>query len=328
MISIIVPAYNAGNTINRAIESVLQQTYRDWELIIVDDGSMDNTFSVVDGYKDERIRIIKQDHLGPGAARNRGINEANGDYIAFFDSDDLIRSDYLQKLYDLIETNCADISMCSYRKVPLKMIDYEIRNGLLQAKTEYVNCESLSSEECCRCMFYKDKVMPYPFLKLFRKSVIGNARFPVDILLGEDLQFNFEVLKNVKGTIVYSPIELYFYIQNEESIIHSVDIKVASDFWHILNNYLNTAPQNCKNAIINRLFIAAYDFLSQSERQLSDGSFGIECRKFIKSNKSVVLKDEFASKKVRLLSLGTFISIRFVVLICKIARMIPNKKAV
>lgn len=328
MISIVVPAYNAANTIDRAIKSVLQQTYSDWELIIVDDGSIDNTISILKRYKDKRIHLIEQNHLGPGAARNRGIDEARGEYVAFFDSDDVIRSDYLQILYDLSESNNADISMCSYRKVPFDRIDYEIHNGILLAKNYDLKSECLSAEECYKCMFYKDRIMPYPWLKLFRRTAIGDVRFPEDILLGEDLEFNIEVLKNVNGKIVYSPIELYFYIQNDESIIHSVDISVASSFWRLLYGYFNSSPQNCKKAIINRLFIAAYDFLSQPTGQLNDSSFYSECMNFVKAHKSIVLKDGIATKKVRLLALGTFFSTRLVVFICRVVRIIPNKKAV
>lgn len=100
MISVIVPAYNSEMFIGKCIDSVLEQTYSNWELIAVDDGSRDNTFGILKKYAevDSRIRVIHQENQGPGIARNTGIAEAKGNYVVFIDSDDYIEKDYFQLL--------------------------------------------------------------------------------------------------------------------------------------------------------------------------------------------------------------------------------------
>ena len=99
-ISAIVPVYNIESLVGRCIDSVIAQTYSDWEMILVDDGSTDGSLNVLKSYeaKDSRIKVIHQDNAGPGPARNKGIQNASGDYIVFIDSDDVIKYDYFEKL--------------------------------------------------------------------------------------------------------------------------------------------------------------------------------------------------------------------------------------
>ncbi len=121
-ISVIVPVYNGEKSIKRCILSVLKQTYREFELLIVEDGSTDRTVEIVEKCidTDERIRLIKGTHKGVSAARNIGLEKAQGKYIAFVDADDEIMPDYLEILYGILRDNCAKIAVC----------------GLMHAKTE------------------------------------------------------------------------------------------------------------------------------------------------------------------------------------------------
>lgn len=99
-ISAIVPVYNTEKLVGWCIDCVIAQTYPDWELILVDDGSTDGSLSVLKKYetKDSRIKVIHQENAGPGLARNKGIQNASGDYIVFIDSDDVVKPDYFEKL--------------------------------------------------------------------------------------------------------------------------------------------------------------------------------------------------------------------------------------
>ena len=114
-ISVIIPAYNSEKYIGKSIESVQTQLFQNWELIVVDDGSKDNTFNVAESYanRDNRIRVIHQENAGPGIARNTGIAAANGDYIVFIDSDDYVEKDYFQLLSehdeDVVFINVRDV---------------------------------------------------------------------------------------------------------------------------------------------------------------------------------------------------------------------------
>lgn len=114
-ISVIVPVYNAENYVNRCIESVLAQTYTDWQMVLVDDGSKDESLKVCQRYADidSRISVIHQENAGPGVARNTGIAAAKGDYVVFIDSDDYVEKDYFQLLSeheeDVVFINVRDV---------------------------------------------------------------------------------------------------------------------------------------------------------------------------------------------------------------------------
>lgn len=112
MISVVIPSYNRSKTILRSVESVLNQTYTDIEVIIVDDGSTDDTEKVIKSISDLRVKYIKQENLGACVARNKGVELAKGDYIAFHDSDDVWHKDKLKKQFDIINNTNADVVIC------------------------------------------------------------------------------------------------------------------------------------------------------------------------------------------------------------------------
>ena len=118
-ISIIIPVYNIENYIGKCLDSLISQSFGDFEIICVNDGSKDNSLFVLEEYskKDNRIKVISQNNSGSGAARNRGLREASGKYVQFLDGDDYFEPQMLEKLYNLAEKHGADISACSSRKV-------------------------------------------------------------------------------------------------------------------------------------------------------------------------------------------------------------------
>ena len=117
MISVVLPSYNRAHILPRAIESILGQTYKDIELIIVDDGSSDNTAEVVGSFSDSRIVYVRQENAGACAARNNGIAHARGDYIAFQDSDDIWHHDKLEKQLATLQNTGADIVFCRMNRM-------------------------------------------------------------------------------------------------------------------------------------------------------------------------------------------------------------------
>ena len=117
MISVVLPSYNRAHILPRAIESILGQTYKDIELIIVDDGSSDNTAEVVGSFSDSRIVYVRQENAGACAARNNGIAHARGDYIAFQDSDDIWHHDKLEKQLATLQNTGADVVFCRMNRM-------------------------------------------------------------------------------------------------------------------------------------------------------------------------------------------------------------------
>ena len=115
-ITIIIPIYNCEKTINRCIDSILRQTYKNFELILVNDGSTDGTSRILCSYKDNRIKLINQENNGTGSARNTGLKYATGDYICFIDGDDYVVPSFLNETYELIKKYNAQIIACTYKK--------------------------------------------------------------------------------------------------------------------------------------------------------------------------------------------------------------------
>ena len=187
MISVIIPAYNAARTIRRCIQSVLDQTYTEWEMIIVDDGSKDDTLDICQSYDDSRIRVLHKENGGVSSARNMGLKFAQGDYIAFIDSDDFIESDYLQHLsqglgYDIV------ISGFCYENTPesssfhLKLAN---REAVGRELSKLINADKLC----------------YPWGRLFKRSIIEtyHIRFDEAMRFAEDNVFNWEYLCHINS---------------------------------------------------------------------------------------------------------------------------------
>ena len=116
MVSVIIPTYNRAHVLPRAIESVLKQTYTELELIVVDDASTDDTAAVMTAITDPRVRYVRKEHGGAAAARNRGIAEAKGEFIAFQDSDDVWHSDKLEKQLAYLQAERADAVFCAFHR--------------------------------------------------------------------------------------------------------------------------------------------------------------------------------------------------------------------
>ena len=118
LVSIIVPVYQVKNYVGECVESLLRQTYTNLEILLVDDGSTDGSGAICDEYArgDNRIRVIHQENQGLSSARNTGLDQAKGEYVAFVDSDDAVRLDYIETLYDLADRYQADIAVCAYER--------------------------------------------------------------------------------------------------------------------------------------------------------------------------------------------------------------------
>ena len=142
-ISVIVPVYNVEKYLRKCIESILNQTFREFELILVDDGSTDSSGKICDEYalKDSRIKVIHKENGGASSARNAGLDVAKGEYIGFVDSDDWIEMDMYGELYRLIKENNTDISVCGINNIK----DIKYKNENLKEKIQIIKKEG---EEC------------------------------------------------------------------------------------------------------------------------------------------------------------------------------------
>lgn len=215
MISIVVPVYNAQNLLAKAIDSVLQQSNANWELILVNDGSTDDSLNICTKYalQDKRIQVINQTNSGPSAARNKGISCAQGTYITFIDADDFVSPLYLEKLLaPFIESSEIDLSCAGY----FELSQFH-KNGLaLNDFQSHLEKKSINKEDFLRNIF--EGVTGVLWGKLFLNSIIKKNKILLNeqVKLSEDLLF---VSKYVTfcNSIALVKDSLYFYNRLDES---------------------------------------------------------------------------------------------------------------
>ncbi|WBW98616.1 glycosyltransferase family 2 protein [Oceanirhabdus sp. W0125-5] len=213
-ISIVVPVYNVERYLRKCISSILEQSFKDFELILVDDGSTDNSGRICDEYKekDSRIKVIHQENSGLSAARNIGIQTSEGKYITFIDSDDFIHPNMLEVLYNNLHTNKADISICDYNIVyEDKEVTKEFSNN---------NTKVYSNIEAVKKIVEKSKAsMIVACGKLYRRNLFCDIRYPVG-KYHEDEFVTYKLLyKSTK--VVVTDAKLYYYLQRSNSITGS-----------------------------------------------------------------------------------------------------------
>lgn len=223
-ISIIVPIYNVENYLKNCIDSILNQTFKDFELILVNDGSTDTSLDICEDYKyiDNRIKIVNKKNGGISSARNAGLNVARGEYIGFVDSDDYIHPQMYEILYNEIIKNKADISMCDFKKV------YEFDRKLLESS--FISCdeiEILNNEEALFELGEKNGVTyVVAWNKLYKRELFKDIKFKEGII-HEDEYIIHRLLYQV-NKLVYIKEKLYFYLQREGSIMDKkLDIDVV-----------------------------------------------------------------------------------------------------
>ncbi len=213
MLSIIVPVYNLEQYLPPCIESVLRQTYADFELILVDDGSTDGSLSLCRAYetKDPRVRAFHKENGGVSSARNLGLEHARGAYISFVDGDDYIEPDMYERLMDDLDRSGAGITACQ--------LDRVAPDGT-RTVVERPKAASYSTEDVAARFFENGFVkdcMYGPYNKVFRRECIGDVRFK-PYAYGEDILFVFETLKDA-GTVYISDYIGYHYRMRDGSAV-------------------------------------------------------------------------------------------------------------
>ncbi|WP_281324271.1 glycosyltransferase family 2 protein [Flavobacterium sp. IMCC34518] len=227
LISIVVPVYNVEKYLCRCIESILSQTYKYYELILVDDGSPDGCPSICDSYekKHENIIVIHKKNSGLSAARNSGIEIAKGKYIAFIDSDDYVHESFLEVLKNSMIENNVLMSMCYYRKV------YDSLRVEISDSKNIIVANDLEAMD----MLLNDQSRCSAWGKLYDIDLFKNVRFPVGKIM-EDMFVMPTIFEKAKFVAITSQ-DLYFYNQEGESITRSVfnykklDMVEAASFW-------------------------------------------------------------------------------------------------
>ena len=300
LISVIVPVYNVEKYLNKCVESIVNQTYKNLEIILVDDGSPDNCPQMCDAWakKDCRIKVIHKKNGGASSARNAGLDAATGEYIAFVDGDDYLSAEIYEKLLNLSLLYKAQIVRCG---VVRESVDgtREVW-GDEQAQAIQVRQKKLICDVCEAC-----GLLPVsPCNKLYSASVLNGVYFDLRFQYAEDVLFNFLAAKNTNQA-VYMDRPYYHYTNNENSASHQKFNEARFDE-HRVDDILLQETQDdaelyryCVKGDVMKSFRTLKEM---STNPVLKNRFG-EIRKRIVDHKFEILKDSIYSKAAKLKTL-------------------------
>lgn len=172
-LSVIVPVYNVQNYLRRCIDSIISQSFTNFELILVDDGSTDSSTEICDEYEktDQRIKVVHKSNGGLSSARNFGIDVAEGDYISFIDSDDWIEPTMFQDMLSCLESTHADICICGLRTV--------LENGEIEEEVKYNSSCTLSGSQATKILLLDKEIPSFAWNKIYKRALWHTIRFPI-----------------------------------------------------------------------------------------------------------------------------------------------------
>lgn len=306
LISVIVPVYNVENYLSRCVDSIINQTYSNLEIILVDDGSTDSSGIICDEYKkkDKRITVIHQENGGVSSARNRALDIIKGKYVVFSDSDDFVSKDYIMYLYKLLLKYKSDISICGLQSVGEK---YAVQN-----KREKSIVRVYDSRTALEMLCYQKEIANAPWGKMYKASLFNDIRYPVGRAYSEDLITTYKLIDK-SAKIVKGSKKIYFYYQRTDSVMHqSFSLKLMDKIEiseEVMKHIQEKYPELIKAAIC-RFFISNVQVLRVLPYK--DKKYQHEL-KFIKENirlyRKTVLCDSKAKKINRLVALASCLNV-------------------
>jgi len=224
LISLIIPCYNAERSLEKCLTSVINQSYSNLEIIIIDDGSTDGTSKIYEYFqiKDKRIKIFKQANSGVSKARNKGVKSATGEYICFVDSDDWVEPDYCSELYHLLVNENADISIIE--------ASYEDEDGNIVFNKPISQEKIFDGNRALILLLEDEEIQSHPWGKLYKAVFFKNVNFPENLKSFEDYSTLFKIFHKTTK-VAKSNKKLYHYIQREDSLSHNLSPETAYFFY-------------------------------------------------------------------------------------------------
>ena len=304
LVSVIVPVYNVEKYLKRCLDSIIEQTYKNIEIILVDDGSTDRSGEICDEYKkrDERIVLVRQKNKGVASARNSGLKKAKGELICFIDPDDFVKKEYVDILTKTIKMNNGDIAICGYCLVD------EDGNDFRKKKKYTGQLSTYSQEEAMKELFYQKAIDNSLCWRIFKKEVLKGIVFP-DGMIFEDYAVMYGILKNASQVLKIDTL-LYYYTQRDGSIMHlpfserNFDILKVSK---LLYNQISLEKPGLKKAVTSRFISACFYLLRVVDRKKYSAQYD-EIVENIRKYRRVVLFDNNAKKKIKVGILLSYIS--------------------
>jgi len=311
IISVIIPVYNTSLYLRQCLDSVIAQTYRNLEIILVDDGSTDDSGKICEEYaaNDDRIQVIHKENGGLSDARNAALEVVSGQYITFIDSDD-----YVDKKYIEVLAGCAKKEDCDFVEVSYIKFIGNIKNG--GGCTEQQRCTMYTQKEAMLDMLYRRKIKMYSWGKLYKAHVFSDLRFPKGKLF-EDMPTTWSAVKKV-SQVAYMDLPLYFYRQRSDSIVNSKYSTKKMDQRYIVKDIMNEVKADSElfMAAISKYFFCLLDLYTQVDKENMADRKILEDE--IRYYRGSVLRDKNNNWKMRLIALISCISFKTVKFLGKI----------
>lgn len=333
LISVIIPVYNAEKTIENSVKSVLLSTFKNLEIILVDDGSTDGSSDICDKLSShhENITVLHEKNGGAARARNVGIEHATGDFISFVDSDDFVLKNYFEVLMKMICEHSADIAVCGHKKVygshnnilTNEIMDCDIYSSKrVNNKDNRINSEntnilkdslavkSYTKTEALKALLYQRNFISAPWGMISKRELFRDLRFP-EGKRAEDMATIYRLFAN-SNKVVRTDLEMYLYYQNRTSTIYTTQSSLNPDYYDhcldmvvfIKNNYPEILP-----AAKSRLFSACFQILSETPESGSDKTFIKKIYDTIKEIRVDIIFDFNGKPRNKIAALASFFSI-------------------
>lgn len=317
-ISIIIPVYNVKPYLKRCIESVLNQTFKDFELILVDDGSTDNSGEICDEYagRDKRVVVIHQENAGQAHARNVALSHSNGMFILYADCDDYVCKDHVKAMVDLALEYNADIVQCSMKKFTKEK---EIKDDAIGRPEFEIYTASAALEEYC----YQRKFYPGPWCKIIRRELMDGLLFPSGTGY-EDMAIMHRLLGRAEK-IILLPAVLYYYRQHSSSTMHTkfsdkkIDrIRIAEQLKKYIEEYF---PENIR-AVKTRYFLANIQLAMDVPYSRQYCEVRADMKKNICSVRRDVMKDKKSKKTIRFMAAASYLGMPALMLLGRLYKAV------
>lgn len=306
-VSIIVPIYNSERYLSKCIESLLSQTYKRMEIVLIDDGSSDRSREIISKYaaRYKNIKAILQDqNQGASIARNTGIDNATGEYLTFVDADDVISPNMIEELVDVALEHESDIVTCLFKTFADDIRFVDNNDSVIEA---------IGTEKFLVEVMYGQKLDSGPWAKLIRRGFVGDKRFDERLIIGEDLDFICNILYKQNANIALVNKAMYGYRLHQDSLMAQEYSDLYLQYFRTINKWaekLNRTYESLKPAINYRIFgVASYSIskIKPSDRQRLNEDYTQYIQGLRKTSLSVI-RNPRSSIKNRLLAIMYYFS--------------------
>lgn len=319
LITVIVPVYNVEKYLKKCIDSIINQTYPNLEIILVDDGATDNSGAICDMYaaRDDRIVVLHKENGGLSDARNAALDIAKGEYITLVDSDDSVTTDYVEYMHMLLIQNEADISACELKKVYADTDELDVCQE---------NAEQFSGVDALEHLLYQKKVAPCAVCKLYKREIFEEIRYPKGIHY-EDLATIYKVLHKCEK-VVLGKEQKYYYYQRFNSIMNDSFNPKKMDRIRVANElklYVDKYYPQLQPATSTRCFLAGLQVFREIPKNRKYKQYSDEAWKQIVTYRGTVVRNKKAKAATRIMAVSSYLGRKVLGLLGKVYSVVFAK---